>query len=165
MAVSMALRRLARVLEIEEEQCRLALEAALSNLRSLERALLATTERERKGRQLIVASAGTGELPDRLAGIEETRCSARRAEALSPRIKEAELNAAALQQVFLAKRVERRQAETLLEEAQARDALQASRRSQRGLDDWYLSQLRGPDGTKEPNRQGVFGDAVRDPAE
>jgi hypothetical protein len=42
---------------------------------------------------------------------------------------------------YLAKRVERRQAETLIEEAQAQNALDAGRRSQQALDDWFLNRL------------------------
>jgi hypothetical protein len=53
----------------------------------------------------------------------------------------AKREAADLREVFLAKRVERRQAETLLREAESRQALEADRRTQHSLDDWYLSRL------------------------
>ena len=43
-------------------------------------------------------------------------------------------------QEFLAKRIERRQAETLIERSEARDAVDAARRTQRELDDWFLSR-------------------------
>jgi hypothetical protein len=49
--------------------------------------------------------------------------------------------------VFLAKRVERRQAETLIHEIEAQDAVIAGRRSQQALDDWYLNRLQA---TKNP---------------
>ena len=86
MAASRALRRLLRIRDIEEEQSRLALESALSQLNRLEHALAATAERDRRGRRLVDASARTGELPDRLAGLEETRAAGRHAAALAPRI-------------------------------------------------------------------------------
>ncbi|HUV69493.1 MAG TPA: hypothetical protein VMW15_07515 [Terracidiphilus sp.] len=140
MAVSRALRRLLRVLEIEEDQCRLALESAVAELAHLERSLASVSERAQRGRKLIHASAQSGELSDRLAGIEETRAARRRAEALRPRIADAELNVESLRQVFLNKRVECRQAETLICETEARDALVAGRRSQQALDDWYLNR-------------------------
>ena len=83
MAVSRALRRLLRILTIEEEQCRLALESALGELRLFERALSETGNQARNGRRLVRASARSGELPDRLAGIEETHAADRRAAALA----------------------------------------------------------------------------------
>jgi hypothetical protein len=46
-----------------------------------------------------------------------------------------------MRQKFLSKRVERRQAETLIRETQARDATEAGRRDQRALDDWYRFRL------------------------
>src|SRR5271157_295073 len=86
MAVSRALRRLLRIRELEEEQSRLALESALGELHRLEHALEAAVQRERRGRSLIQASAQTGELPDRLAGLEETRSAKLHVAALGPRI-------------------------------------------------------------------------------
>ena len=68
MAVSRALRRLLRVLEIEEEQSRLALESAVGELGILEHSLTATRTRERSGRRLVISSAQSGELPDRGRG-------------------------------------------------------------------------------------------------
>jgi flagellar biosynthesis chaperone FliJ len=141
LAVSPALRRLLRIRDLEEEQCQKALKSATGELHQLEHALTMTTERERLGRRLLAASARSGELADRLAGIEEMRAAVRHAEALAPRIANAELNVAALRQTFLAKRVERRQAETLIAETEARDAIEEGRRSQQALDDWYSNRL------------------------
>ena len=152
MAVAKALRRLLRVLEIEEDQCRLALESALAELRQLEHSLTATADRARSGRQLVLASAQSGELPDRLAGLEEIRAAKRRAVALVLRISDAELEVAALRQAFLAKRVERRQAETLIQETEARDAVVAGRRGQQALDDWYLNRLHAAKRALKPER-------------
>jgi hypothetical protein len=76
-------------------------------------------------------------LPDRLAGLEETRAADRQAAVLAPRIADAELDVVALRQEFLRKRVERRQAETLIRETEARDAVEANRRGQQMLDDWF----------------------------
>ena len=141
MAVARALRRLLRVLEIEEEESRLALESALGDLKHMEHALAAAAERQRRGRRLVVASARNAEPTDRLAGLEETRAGSRHAAALAPRIAEMEQEAAARRQAYLAKRVERRQAETLIRETEARDAIEAGRRGQRTLDDWFLSRM------------------------
>jgi flagellar biosynthesis chaperone FliJ len=141
MAVSRALSRLLRIRELEEEQSRLVLELALSELNRLENALRATVERERRGRSLVGASARTNQLPDRLAGLEETRSSVRHAAALGPRIEATGDDVAALRREFLGKRIERRQAETLIQETEAEDAIAAGRRGQQALDDWYGSRL------------------------
>ncbi len=140
MAVSRALRRLLRIRELEEEQNRLALETASGELNRLERALTATYQRERQGRRLVEASARSNQLMDRLAGLEETRSAALHALALGPRIDAKQEEVAARQREFLAKRVERRQAETLIEETEAREAIEADRRGQQSLDDWYSSK-------------------------
>ncbi len=141
MAISRAMRRLLRVLVLEEEQCQTALESALGELRRLEQALQAAADRDRGGRRLITASAGSGEWTDRLSGLEETRAAHRRKMLLAPRIDDAQQEIDGLRRAYLAKRVERRQAETLIQEAEARDAIEADRRSQQALDDWYLNRL------------------------
>lgn len=143
MAVSRALRRLLRVLNLEEEQRKLALESSLVQLSQLERAAAATGEQARAGRRLVSASAQSGELPDRLAGLEEVRSAGRRSLALAPRIEQAQLNAESSRQAFLAKRIEARQVETLISEAAARDAIEDARRSQQSLDNLYLNQMHG----------------------
>ena len=137
MAVSRALRRLLRIRELEEEQGRIALEAALGAATRLRQAQAATFERGRRGRVLVGASALSGELPDRLAGLEETHAAERFSLALIPRIANAEEDVSNLREDYLTTRVERRQAETLIQEAEARDALDAERKSQQGLDDWF----------------------------
>jgi hypothetical protein len=141
MVVSRGLRRLLRIRDLEEEQCRLALESATGSLHRLQHALEATVERGRRGRRLLEASVHSGELPDRLAGLEEMRAAARHGAALTPRIADAELDVAALREEFLSKRVERRQAETLIKETEARDAIEAVRRSQQNLDDWFGNRM------------------------
>jgi len=141
MAVSRALRRLLRIRDLEEEQCRLALESAVSELHRLEQALVSMGERNRQGRRLIEASAHSGELRDRLAGIEEMHASDRYAAILGPRIAEMQIDVVELRQAFISKRVERRQAETLIQETEARDAVETGRRDQQGLDDWYRNRM------------------------
>jgi hypothetical protein len=157
-AVSRALRRLLRIRDIEEEQCRLALESALGELGRLQIALANTAERDRRGRKLVQASAQTGELQDRLAGIEETRAAGRIQSVLRPRIEAKEAEVAQRRQEFLAKRMERRQAETLIQASEAQEAVEAGRRSQLALDDWYSSRLyRETDGKQEPGAQESAG--------
>jgi hypothetical protein len=142
MAVSRAMRRLLTVLEIQEEECRAAMELARAELKRLEQALTRSVERERGGRRLVAASAVTGEIVDRIAGIEETLVAKRIAKALVPRIAESESSVDLRQGEFLGKRIERRQTETLIEEAEALERVEAGRRRQRDLDDWFLSRRR-----------------------
>jgi hypothetical protein len=141
MAVARVLKRLLRVRDLEEEQSRIALESAVGNLGRLQNAQAGAVERDRRGRRLVLSSADSGALPDRLAGLEETHSSERIALALAPQIAGAQKNVTQLREEYLAKRVERRQAETLIDEARARDALDSKRRSQQGLDDWFLNRL------------------------
>ncbi len=154
MAVSRALRRLLRVLDIQEEQSRAALETALAEVHRLEHAQASAANRERGARLLIAASAMTNELIDqlidRIAGIEESLAALRAATVLAERIVDAEENAALCREEFLAKRVERRQAELLVRRAEAADALEATRRGQQSLDDWYLNRMhrQRPDATR-----------------
>jgi hypothetical protein len=140
MAASRALRRLLRIRDLEEEQSRLALESALGELNRLQDAMKSTVERERRGRQLVEASARTGELPDRLAGIEETHAADRLFAFLGPKIAAKEEEVMARRQEFLIKRVARRQAETLIQEAEKQEAVEADRRGQQALDNWYASR-------------------------
>ena len=115
----------------------MALESALGELRSLEQARVLFLSRERAGRGLLAASAHGGEAADRTAALVEVRFASRCAAFLAPRIAATEAIATHARQAYLAKRLERLQAQTLIEEAQSQDAIESSRRSQRALDDTY----------------------------
>jgi len=143
MAVSRAMRRLLQVLKIQEEECHAAMELARAELKLLEQALAYNVERERAGRRLLAVSATSGEIAnqiaDRIAAIEEARATKRIAAALAPRLAELETASTARQREFLGKRIERRQVETLIEEAEALKNIEARRSEQRDLDDWFRS--------------------------
>ena len=141
MAVSRTLRRLLRIRDLQEEQSRLAIESSQGELNRLEDALKATENRDRRGRMLVDASARTGELPDRLSGLEETRTAIRIAAVLAPRIEAKKVDVANHQLEFQSTRVARKQAESLITDAESLDAVDAGRRSQQALDDWYSSRL------------------------
>jgi hypothetical protein len=140
MAVSRALKRLLRIRELEEEQSHLALESALCELRELEKALHGSAERGRLGRQLIAAGIETGELADRLAGLAEACAAARAAEWLAGRRPAAEREVEEQREEFLVSKTERRQAETLIDAVQMRDAIEAERKVQQRLDDWHRTR-------------------------
>lgn len=142
MAGSQAMRRLLRVRELEEEQCAGALESAIGEWKWLQAAQTAARRRERSGRQLVAASAASGELVDRVAGIEEARNAGRHAAALEARIRAAEERVGLRREEFLAKRVERRQVELLIEQAGTEEAREIERRAQRVADEWFLGRAR-----------------------
>lgn len=150
MAVSRALSRLLRLLELEEEQAQGALELALTELRNLEAARRGVAERERAGRRLVAASARSGETMDRLAGLEEARLARRLAEVVKAAIAAAEKEVLARREAFLARRVARRQAETLIDAAEARAGAEAARRGQQTLDEWFLERRRRSKPDAEP---------------
>lgn len=144
MAVSRGLRRLLHVLELEEEQKKNALEAAVGELRRIEQAQQAAGERERRGRALVLTSFESGELVDRIAGIEESRSAGQLGKTLAGWQESAAAIVEDRRADLVAKRIERKQTETLIEEALRRDAVEAARRSQNNLDEWYLSRQRDP---------------------
>jgi hypothetical protein len=161
MAGSRALRRLLRVRELQEEQSRLALESSQAELNRLEDALKTTENRDRSGRRLLDASVGTGELPDRLSGLEESRTAARIAAVLAPRIGAKKMEVNTRREEFLVVRVARKQAESLIADAEIADAVEAGRRGQNTLDDWYSSRMHqakvGQD--RKERHAGASGDA------
>ncbi len=137
MAVSKGLRRLLRIRELEEEQGRRALESATAGLRRLEQQAAAARERERQGWRLVVTGVLEGEPVDRLAGMEETKAGAILSAFLAPGIEGAQDTVFEAREEFLARRVERRQAQTLVEEAMALEELEERRHGQQALDDWH----------------------------
>ncbi len=142
MAASRALCRLVRVLELEEEQAQGALESALGLLGRLENARASALERERQGRQLVTASAWSGEVANqtmgRVVGLEEARSARQLSRVLKMHIAEAEREVTARRETLLAKRVAREQAETVLRQTEASETLEAGRRGQQALDEWFL---------------------------
>ena len=140
MAVSKALERLRRIRDLEEEQRRLALESALGELDGLNRARVDAGARERRGRALVCTAVQSGEVADRRAGHLEAETARRFSRILARHIAATETAAVRLREEFLEKRVERRQAEALVEESEAQEAAKSERRGQQAIDDWYGSR-------------------------
>jgi len=133
---------------MEEEQSRRLLELALAELLKLERGLSDAKLRERAGRGLVWASAASGEILDRIAGLEETRSAISRASALVIRIRKAEERVILLRQDYLGRRTARLQAETLADEENAQQARIGIRKNQQALDDWYLNRRQSDENSK-----------------
>jgi flagellar export protein FliJ len=148
MARTHGLFRLLRVRQLEEEDCKTALNSALTELNRLFRALKNAAEREQQGRMLLLEGIRACVLPDRLAGLEEVRAARALQRALIAKIEAAEQVVDECRARYTEKRIQRRQVESLLESAKAKDAEQTSRRTQEELDDrhhcsmWQSQQVR-----------------------
>lgn len=163
MAVSKALLRLLRLRGMEEDRRRMALEAGLHRLRSLENAKDAASARDRRGRELMRTSAASGQLADRVSALAETAAGRRQVEALAPLIAASEAEGLRLRQEFAEKRTERRQAETLVDETLELDLAESERRSQQALDDWYGSRrFRELNGAKQDEESPIGSGRTQD---
>jgi hypothetical protein len=80
------------------------------------------------------------QVTDRLSGIEEVRAAGQTAAFLSPLADAAAQHVEQMRAAFLVSRVERRQAGALLAEARALAAVEAGRRAQQMLDDWFRNR-------------------------
>ena len=127
--------------EIEEELGRQALEAAMGELHRLETALDRAREREREGRRFAAGSALSGEPADRVTGLALEGSAQRHQAALVPWREAAAEEAGERREELLERRVRMREAETLVSEAEAREAADRDRRAQIHLDDWFGARL------------------------
>ncbi|HEY2858567.1 MAG TPA: hypothetical protein VGJ21_09130 [Terracidiphilus sp.] len=137
MPVPKSMRRLLHVRQLEEEQRKAELESALGEQRRLEDAMGAAHDRERAGRAWIASSANCPDPADRIAGLVDSESAGHVTRILAPRAAAAAARTAALREKFLAVRVERRQVDTVIHEAEELEALQQDRKQQQGLDDWF----------------------------
>jgi flagellar export protein FliJ len=139
-AISDSLRRLLHIRTLEEEQRKLALDSALAELHRLEGALGATRARERAGRSRIALSSRSGDAADRIAGLVECESARHRAQILEARISETTQRIGRSRDEYLAKRVERRQVETVIQEARSAQDAETARREQQGVDEWFSAR-------------------------
>lgn len=142
MAISRSMSRLLSIRQAEEEQSRMQMESALVELHHLEVGLTATRRRARLARMLVASSVQSGECLDRIAGLEEIAMAYRLMKILTEKIGAARREVGEKRQEFLAKRMERRQVETLCDAMTAQDAVEAKRKNQMALDDWHRTQRR-----------------------
>jgi hypothetical protein len=153
--IARGMQRLLRVLELEEEQRRAQMEETLADLQRLKRALTNAREQEHRGRHMVAEGARANDVVERLAGAEKSRTALRRSTALRPRMAESEKAAGERREKFLEKRIERRQAEAMIERCKAAERAESTRRGQRFLDDWFLSKMRQCEASarKDPREQ------------
>jgi hypothetical protein len=165
MPASRSLRRLFRIRKLEEDQSRLTLDASLAELRRLQLAIRGAAQQGRRGREIMVRGLRTGSLDERIAGLEEEASSERLSSALSIWIQELQSKIDALRDVYRGKSLERRQAETLVNEAEARSQIETARREQSGLDDWYgnRTHARNRDKSRPSLECGLGDSSATDP--
>ena len=89
-----------------------------------------------------MASIDNSEIRDRLVGINEMDSVARLSSKLKDHIRNAEAVVESSRDRFLAKRVEKGQAERLVGTALKAEAVALARRNQLALDDWHRSHRR-----------------------
>lgn len=137
MPISSSLRRLLRIRELEEEQNRLALESVLGEMNRLKAVLTEAALSRQEGRRLLVSSVQSGNLTDRVAGIQEIRAADNLTGALSKRLATVASEVARLRERFLATRVQRSQAVSLIKVSEDRAEIEEERRNQQDLDDLH----------------------------
>jgi flagellar export protein FliJ len=140
MQVAPGLARLHAIREAEEKQCRNALDTAAADLSALQRGLAGAKQRRVSARALLTAGVRNNVAEDRLAALDETEALDRIIRVLVERIRDAEERVVQARSRFLAKRVERRQVETLLDAARLEANIEESRKSQSAMDEWFRSR-------------------------
>lgn len=151
MSGSKILRRLTRIRELEEEQSRLALEAAARIREQAAAELLAAHQEQLDGRSDLVRGVEHNDPRDRQTGLIRMQVATRHAEHLRPQLQQLDKQLARQRDEYLARRTARRQVETLLGEAELRARQEADRRAQQMLDDWFGRKRRPiPHANSEP---------------
>lgn len=144
MVVRRVLQRLLRLRELEEEQSRLALEAAISDRDRQAQELAAVMSRHAHGRTTFVAGIPERDTAGRTGGIFEMEQASRQRPRIEARLEAADAEVVRQREALLAYRTARRQVETLVSEERAAVLEEAGRRAQQVLDDWY--------GRRSPNQ-------------
>jgi flagellar biosynthesis chaperone FliJ len=135
-----SLQRLLHIRQTEEDHCQLAMEKAIAELQHLETLRIVVRKRVECARTLLVSSARSGDLVDRIAALEETSITGRVERTLADMIGRTKMDAEHKRQEFLAKRVARQQVETLVGRLLAEATAKVYRKDQSALDDWHRSR-------------------------
>ena len=137
MLVKRTLNRLLRLRELEEEQSRLELELAVAERNRAQQEIAFVTGRLEQGRRHFATGIVEQNRLARAAGLLETEEAGRQRLRLYPQLETADAEVARQQAEFLLHRTGRRQVETLVENERANGEVEAGRRAQQMLDDWY----------------------------
>ena len=142
MAIGQNLLRVHAVRQAEEQEQKNLLATAIAELRQLERTQELVRQRRARGRESFEESVRLGSREERICALAEIDATERLARDVSGRIGTARTQIQGLQREFLNRRIMRRQTETLLEAAEAVAKVEAERKTQNAMDDWYRSRTR-----------------------
>jgi|SRR5579872_496477 len=140
MPLSIALQRLLHIRELQEEHTRSELKDSLRELERLHVALAAARTQAVRGRNLVNESFRSGGLTDRIAGLEEEGIANRLGNSIAPTIAITETTTTRLREQYLAARIQRRQAETLVRDILRADSVNETKGAQSDLDEWFRSR-------------------------
>jgi len=144
MAMRNVLSRLLRIRELEEEQSRVRLEE-LAGARARVGLEMESAIRENgDGRAWFQQAIAGGDALGRAEGLAAMEVAGLRRAWIAPLLREAEEELERQREEFLGRSTDRLQAETLDAEARAGAELEAGRRAQQMLDDWYGRRRRKP---------------------
>jgi len=135
-----SLDRLLGIRKAEERCSQTEMETAIAELQHLQSAYAMADERGKRARTLFASNAHTGELMDRIAGLQEMTTVGRLQRTLVKMIEMAEEKAENKRRETLARRLARRQVEIVVDTKLAQARAEANRKSQSALDDWHRSQ-------------------------
>jgi flagellar export protein FliJ len=137
MAVRRVLTRLLRLRELEEEQSRIELEAAVGDRNRIQQDMAAAADRQMQGRRSFAAGIAGKDALGRTGAVMEMEQARQQRLRILPRLETMEAEVARQREEFLLRRTGRRQVETLVENEKGMAAIEAGRRAQQMLDDWY----------------------------
>jgi flagellar export protein FliJ len=137
MTVKRVLSRLLRLRELEEEQSRLELEAAVGNRNRVAQELTVVVHRQIQGRMDFVNGISEKDTAGRTGAVIEMEQARRQRLRIEPRLESADAVVMRQREQFMARRIGRRQVETLVDQERLAAREQAGRRAQQMLDDWY----------------------------
>jgi hypothetical protein len=137
MVVRRTLTRLLRLRELEEEQSRLKLEAAVTNRNRAQKEFEAAVGRQAQGRRDFVTGILRQSQLERAGGGMEMERASRERLRLQPALETADAEVMRQQAELLVRRTGRRQVETLVKNERTKVEVEAGRRAQQMLDDWY----------------------------
>ena len=137
MAEKRVLARLLKLRVLEEELSRAELEAAVAARNRIEMEMSAAEGRRVRGRRTFADALGDVDTAERTGGVMEMEQAKLLRLRIQPRLKAADTEAVRQREEFLARRTSRRQVETLIDNQRQQAGIEAGRRAQQMLDDWY----------------------------
>ena len=129
--------RLLRLRQLEEDQSRQTLEAAVVERDHAQRQFAMAAEHQTLGRRQFVSGVLRQNPLERTGAVLEIERAAREQTRLLPMLEAAEIEVTQRRALFLAQRTDRRQVETLVENERLKSEVEVARRAQQMLDDWY----------------------------